>query len=113
MGFSAAENGIVRTERGEQMMPDMDTTKRMFTHMLNMMEQHDTMTISCGDPLMKLLKDVRELLNEQPEIVLCKDCMYWKEEQARSMQTKWLPCMEVQTNKNWFCADGERRDDDA
>ena len=44
---------------------DRDTTKRMFTHMINMMEQHDTMTISCGDPLMELLKDVRELLKEQ------------------------------------------------
>jgi hypothetical protein len=32
--------------------------------MINMMEQHDTMTISCGDPLMELLKDVRELLKE-------------------------------------------------
>ena len=38
----------------------------MFTRMVNMMEKHDTMTISCGDPLMKLLKDVRELLKEQP-----------------------------------------------
>lgn len=45
-------------------MPDRDTTKRMFTHMINMMEQHDTMIISCGDPLMELLKDVRELLKE-------------------------------------------------
>jgi DNA-directed RNA polymerase subunit RPC12/RpoP len=33
--------------------------------MINMMEQHDTMIISCGDPLMELLKDVRELLKEQ------------------------------------------------
>lgn len=47
------------------MVLDRDTTKRMFTHMINMMEQHDTMTISCGDPLMELLKDVRELLKEQ------------------------------------------------
>ena len=49
-------------------MPDRDTTKRMFTHMINMMEQHDTMTISCGDPLIELLKDVRELLNEQEDL---------------------------------------------
>lgn len=50
-------------------MADRDTTKRMFTHMINMMEQHDTMTISCGDPLMELLKDVRELLKEQEAVV--------------------------------------------
>lgn len=50
--------------------------------MINMMEQHDTMTISCGDPLMKLLKDVRELLKEQEAVVpyqhdavwLCGNC---------------------------------------
>lgn len=53
-------------------MVDRDTTKRMFTHMINMMEQHDTMTISCGDSLMDLLKDVRELLKEQ-EAVKTKD----------------------------------------
>lgn len=50
-------------------MADRDTTKRMFTHMINMMEQHDTMTISCGDPLMELLKEVRELLKEQEAVV--------------------------------------------
>ena len=50
-------------------MIDRDTTKRMFTHMINMMEQHDTMTISCGDPLMELLKDVRELLKEKEAVV--------------------------------------------
>ena len=47
---------------------DRDTTIRMFTHMINIMERHDTMTISCGDPLMELLKDVRELLKEQDPV---------------------------------------------
>jgi len=49
-------------------MVDRDTTKRMFTQMINMIEQHDTMTISCCDPLMELLKDVRELLKEQEAV---------------------------------------------
>lgn len=49
-------------------MVDRVTTKRMFTHMINMMEQHNTMTISCGDPMMELLKDVRELLKEQEAV---------------------------------------------
>ena len=48
-------------------MPDSKTTKRMFIHMINMMKQHSTMTISCGDPLMSLLEDVRNLLDEQQE----------------------------------------------
>lgn len=49
-------------------MADRKTTLRMFTHMINMMEQHNVMTISCGDPLMELLKDVRELLKEQEAV---------------------------------------------
>lgn len=40
------------------------------------------------------------------ELVRCKDCK-WRENTGAS--TKWLPCMEIKTNGNWFCADGERR----
>ena len=99
-------------------MPDRDTTKRMFTHMLNMMEQHDTMTISCGDPLMKLLKDVRELLNEQPEIIRCKDCKYYRAIPGycaydRIWQENKGHVWGMYCKPDWYCADGERRDDDA
>lgn len=85
------------------MMAERDTTKRMFTHMINMMEQHDTMTISCGDPLMELLKNVRELLKEQPQIVRCKDCKHWEQSNGH------CPFNSIFTNAEWFCADGERR----
>ena len=87
-------------------MTDRDTTKRMFTHMINMMEQHDTMTISCGDPLMKLLKDVRELLNEQREIVRCADCRH-----AEVSQSGLIKCRGIFRSGEWYCADGERRDE--
>lgn len=40
-------------------------------------------------------------------VVRCKDCKYWKDQ---SETPKWLPCSEIRTNGNWFCADGERRD---
>ena len=89
-------------------MADRDTTKRMFTHMINMMEQHDTMTISCGDPLMELLKDVRELLKEQTEIVLCKDCKH-KEESISPSWEAWCNRLHCGCDLDWFCADGERR----
>ena len=92
-------------------MADRDTTKRMFTHMINMMEQHDTMTISCGDPLMELLKDVRELLKEQPEIVPCKDCKH-KEESVSPSWEAWCNRLHCGCDNDWFCADGERSDGD-
>lgn len=89
-------------------MADRKTTLRMFTHMINMMEQHNVMTISCGDPLMELLKDVRELLKEQPNIVRCKDCKHFK---ADTDGTGGL-CMKIMLGcQNWgFCADGEGKE---
>ncbi len=73
-------------------MADRDTTKRMFTHMINMMEQHDTMTISCGDPLMELLKDVRELLKEQEVVVRCISCTFYRSDGECALHNgRWKP----------------------
>ena len=72
--------------------------------MINMMEQHDTMTISCGDPLMELLKDVRELLNEQ-EVVRCKDCKH-----STVSDNGLIKCGHTFRSADFFCADGEKRD---
>lgn len=64
------------------------------------------------------IKDAITLLKEQPEIVRCKDCKYL-------IHLSWMDeknCMKCYVcNKHtftgmrkeeWFCADGERRDDD-
>lgn len=37
-------------------------------------------------------------------LVLCKDCK-WHDNADDS--PKYLPCIEMRTNPNWFCADGE------
>ena len=37
-------------------------------------------------------------------IVLCKDCK-WRGHEDDS--TKWIPCLAIRTNNDWFCADGE------
>ena len=52
----------------------------------------------------KLLRDVLELLKEQPKIVRCKDCLRRHEPSC--------PMLDYRTRDLWFCADGERRDDD-
>ena len=43
------------------------------------------------------------------ELVRCKDCKYWSKEHAQNCMIKqgWFP-----VKPDWFCADGERRDDD-
>ena len=55
--------------------------------------------------------DVERALEKMPAVdavvvVRCKDCKYWKDQSATS---KWLPCCEIQTSGNWYCADGKRR----
>lgn len=41
-------------------------------------------------------------------VVRCKDCKHWNED--IDANTKWLMCHEIVTDRNWFCADGERRE---
>ena len=43
----------------------------------------------------------------QAEVVRCKDCKYWYAEIGAS--TGWLPCNEIATDRNWYCASGKRR----
>jgi len=54
---------------------------------------------------LECVEDILELLKEQPQIVRCKDCKkHYNELKCR--------CGGYTPN-DWFCADGERQDDDA
>ena len=46
----------------------------------------------------------------QTELVRCKDCRYSSMEE-RNLSPHWLPCKEMDTDYDWFCAYGERRTD--
>jgi hypothetical protein len=55
----------------------------------------------------------RKLIEEAPEAVIrCKDC---KHGAPTIINGAWLSvtCGDVDHRPDWFCADGERRDDDA
>lgn len=39
-------------------------------------------------------------------LVLCRECRWWKTHGATS--EGWLPCMEMHTRPDWYCADGEK-----
>ena len=41
-------------------------TLRNLTHFINMMEKHSTMTIACDDYFIKMLKEARDLIGEEP-----------------------------------------------
>ena len=49
-------------------------------------------------------KIVSTMTHKIKELVRCKDCK-WHDNADDS--PKYLPCMEMRTNPNWFCADGE------
>ena len=48
-------------------------------------------------------------LKEQPDIVRCRDCKYCEYPQS---EKEWCKKGHLHGNaENWFCADGERKDD--
>ena len=54
------------------------------------------------------LDETLAVLGEQPDIVRCRDCKYWR------TNTEFCMCWSVanaahHTNPNWFCTNGERR----
>ena len=55
-----------------------------------------------------LMADALAMLKEQSQIVRCKDCK-WHDN--ADISSKWLPCISMKTNPNWFCADGVKRDE--
>ena len=61
------------------------------------------------------MREALALLKEQPEIVRCKDCMWWKNGLCESddVTRKIDDCgcyPDFRTDSDWFCADGERKE---
>lgn len=46
---------------------------------------------------------------KQPEIVLCKDCLY---KDNTGISSQWLPCMDNKFPDDFFCARGKRNGGD-
>ena len=71
---------------------------------------YDNCGIGCTE---QLREDALALLKDQPEIVRCKDCKWYKE--GYDINEKWFSRCNGSvrtyghTNPDWFCADGERR----
>ena len=57
-------------------------------------------------PTKNAMENAVRILKETPEVVRCKDCAYWKNEAERDKHPSWLPCMNVSTRADFFCADG-------
>ena len=53
----------------------------------------------------RMKKDALAMLNEQPQIVRCKDCKHNDGARCENLDL-W-----VEHDMDWFCADGEKRTD--
>ena len=60
--------------------------------------------IENGTAFLELMTNVLILLKEQPEIVRCKDCKHY--------MTIHCTCDGCCISDDWFCADGERLEDE-
>ncbi len=61
------------------------------------------------DPWAKEMAE--ELLKEQPQIVRCKDCRHYKDGFCYNPNTYDDGKTRGNTVPDWYCADGERRDE--
>lgn len=59
-----------------------------------------------------LIAETIILLKEQPEIVRCKDCKYNYNGCCYNKETERIN-FAISVDNNWFCADGERKYEDA
>ena len=62
---------------------------------------------------LQMLTEFENMIDEQPTVdavtvVRCRECR-WRHDDSSTM---WLPCMEIKTSDDWFCAGGERRTDE-
>ena len=48
---------------------------------------------------------------EVPDAILCKDCKWWDKEQSVDDFNGFCTNLGACTNPEWYCADGERRED--
>ena len=70
-----------------------------------------------GDYADVLAKGFLQEIDNQPTVdavpvVRCKDCKNWDRTWTLQSGLHFCPMIGLQTAKDWFCADGERREED-
>lgn len=58
----------------------------------------------------EMSKDALALLLELPQVIFCKDCKYI-EESIVPFHDYWCRRLDMFCGGEWFCADGERKED--
>lgn len=109
-----------RKDRRWVEMTDRQITINALKTTVGLFMAHDTITVSCNDYFTDMLKDSINLLEQQPEIVMCKDCKWWDKKDDSNYgychackhgyySDHWEIGIYRTYKGNWFCADGERK----
>ena len=118
------------------MMPGREKVIENLERMLSNYDMLDDIVINKNNEMLMfhraVAKAALDLLKEQKEeieqlnrfvngfsrdampVVRCKDCRYWSDKQILKYRIckKWEKhCKNFATSKDWFCADGERKED--
>lgn len=107
------------------MMPDREKVIENLERMLSNYDMLDDIVINKNNEMLMfhraVAKAALELLKEQPQIVRCKDCKWW-DKKPGSPYGYCHACKHGYSSPNWeigiyrtyegdwFCAEGERRD---
>ena len=72
----------------------------------------DVPDFQIGEDVTVYFKDtmMKKGVCEADTIVHCKDCIYWKNGYMDYAIHPWLPCMEIKTDRNWYCGYGVRKE---
>ena len=81
-------------------MPDRQNTISNLETNIRWIEDHEQHQFPGWGNVTMAMRDAVELLKEQPEIVLCKDCKHY--------MTIHCTCDGCCISDDWYCADGKR-----
>lgn len=104
-----AEISIAKTCKKDFASVDID----MLSDALSLLKEQESVI----EALKSDLDETLAVLGEQAEIVRCADCKYCVKEPSGELYCDILavgyePLGSKKVSGDWFCADGERRDDD-
>lgn len=81
----------------------------------NLVGKHRSLARSIHGQHVEFCEKMLKAIREQPtvdavQVVRCGECKYWEEESTFCLNKDG--CYGSETKTDWFCADGERRNDD-
>ena len=88
---------------------ELETVRQRKAEALDLLEEQEDVSDALVDQCDRVRR-LRKELADQPKIVRCKDCKHYD---ADKKGYGSCPLGAIDVSDDWFCADGERRSEDA